>query len=89
MKLSEELKHWGYHSSISDEGKKQHLEMAERAEQLQADRDALVAVLRLLNEPIAYCAYPGFEKDDAYSRVEMMREAYQALSEELRELIDE
>jgi hypothetical protein len=38
MNLSEELKHWGYHSSISDEGKKQHLEMAERAEQLELNR---------------------------------------------------
>ena len=39
--LSEELKHWGYHSSISDEGKKQHLEMAEKAEQLEATNAAL------------------------------------------------
>ena len=46
MDLSEELKHWGYHSSISDEGKKQHLEMAERAEKLEADNAALQKALK-------------------------------------------
>lgn len=35
MKLSEELKHWGYHSDISDEGKRHHLEMAATASKLE------------------------------------------------------
>ena len=41
MKLSDELKHWGYHASLSEEGKKQHLEMSEKAAQLEEENDAL------------------------------------------------
>jgi len=37
MKLSEELKMWGYHSSISKKGKEQHMEMSEKAELLEAE----------------------------------------------------
>lgn len=37
MKLSDELKTWGYHSSISKKGKEQHMEMSEKAEQLEAE----------------------------------------------------
>ena len=40
MKLSDELNQWGYHSSLSEEGKKQHLEMADKAIQLEAELDA-------------------------------------------------
>ncbi len=46
MRLDEELKIWGYHSDISEEGKRQHLEMAEKAEQLQAERDAVVRYVK-------------------------------------------
>jgi len=35
----------------------------------------LVEIERIANEPIAYCAYPGFEKDDALSRLKRIREA--------------
>ncbi len=37
MKLSDELKQWGYHASLSEGGLKQHLEMADKAEQLEAE----------------------------------------------------
>ena len=37
MKLSDELKMWGYHSSLSKKGKEQHLEMSGKAEQLEAE----------------------------------------------------
>ena len=33
--LSEELKIWGYHASISEKGKEQHLEMADEAAKLE------------------------------------------------------
>ena len=47
MDLVDELKMWGYHSDISEEGKKQHLEMAAKAEDLKQDRDALVRYIRV------------------------------------------
>lgn len=50
MMLSDELKYWGYHSSISNEGKKQHLEMAERAEQLEADNGRLREASKISEE---------------------------------------
>ena len=72
-----------------NERQKKSLDAMDSAiEMLHGQRRALVAVLRLLNEPIAYCAYPGFEKDVAYNRVERMREAVQALGKELQEAID-
>ena len=35
MKLSDELKMWGYHSSLSKKGKEQHLEMSVKAAKLE------------------------------------------------------
>jgi len=42
MKLSDELKMWGYHSSISKKGKEQHLEMSEKAKRLEAENAVLI-----------------------------------------------
>ncbi len=52
MKLSEELKLWGYHSDISGKGREWHLEMAEKATQLEAEN----AELRKYAEHKADCA---------------------------------
>ena len=39
MKLSEELKQWGYHASLSEGGLKQHLEMSEKAAKLEEENE--------------------------------------------------
>lgn len=70
MKLNEELKHWGYHSSISDEGKKQHLEMAESAERLEE-------VARLARYFING-NWDFKEGSDSYDRHEMLIDALDA-----------
>jgi len=41
MKLSDELKSWGFHANISEAGKKEHIKMADRAAKLEAENDAL------------------------------------------------
>ncbi len=42
MKLSEELRYWGHHAGeISDEAKKQHLQMADAANKLEAENESL------------------------------------------------
>lgn len=62
-------------------------EIHHRGNTLLTDTDALVRVLHYLNKPIAYCAYPGYEKDDAYFRVLAMRKEVEVLSQELRDAI--
>ena len=86
MKLSEELKHWGYHSSISDEGKKQHLEMAKKAEQLEAEFDKLVRYVRVLAPNVTGDLETLSVKN--WLITEKLQEALQALSDETRKRIE-
>ena len=46
---------------------------------LKRDAETLRALEEILNEPIAYCAYPGFEKDDALLRIRKMEAVILAL----------
>jgi hypothetical protein len=41
MKLSDELKQWGYHADISDEGKGAHLRMSDEAAKLEAENEKM------------------------------------------------
>ena len=48
MILSEELNHWGYHSNLSDVGKRQHRDMAKLAGRLEALEEPTAELLTAL-----------------------------------------